>query len=710
MAVAVVGAGSFLLFVVQPVAAKLLLPGFGGAAAVWTSCMLFFQAALLAGYTYAYLSTALLTPRSQLRLHGVLLACAVAAIAGSAGDGWRSPEAAAPVVRILIDLVCLVGAPFFVISSTGPLFQTWYARAAGGRSPYGLYAVSNAISLIGLIVYPFVVEPNSGVVVQLRCWYAASVVFAAVCATTGYLLLRAAPIGGSPVAQGPRSPRPPSESPSPGTFLRWLLLPACASLLLLAVTAELCQNVASLPLLWVLPLAVYLLAFAVPFAGARWYPRRALLALSVPSLAVLALTTPYYLTVIGLEAGKGLFMWRTVLITCAFGVLCFVCLGALYRARPNPSLLGRYYLAISAGGVLGALVAAVVPPLRLFVHQELQIALLGSSLIAVFAAIDQAADRRQVRWRGAVVVAALALMGLLVAAFVRQTTALRSGALAASRSFYGAITVLDVQPRDRVANRHKLMHGSTCHGVQYRSSVLCRIPTAYYAPRTGVGLLLAQGPDPVATGRRIGVVGLGAGTLAAYGRAGDTIRFFEIDPAIESVARDTALFTFLRDSPADVEVVMGDGRLGLERERSRREFRPYDVLVLDAFSSDAIPVHLLTREAFSLYLSLIGRSGVAAFHVTNRTLDLAPMVAGMAAVEGCACVVHHVDPLPSIDEPGADWVLVGRNDLALRAFPGALPPRAVSPAASLWTDDRSSLLQVLRKEAVERPASRMTAQ
>jgi spermidine synthase len=661
---AIIFLSSFLLFLVQPLIARLILPWFGGSAAVWTTCMLFFQTVLLAGYGYAHFLNAKLPGKLQPLVHTILLALAVALLPIAPGEAWKPAGGEEPVSRILLLLAASVGLPYFLLASTSPLLQAWYVRAKPGGNPYRLFAISNFASLAALVGYPFLVEPVFTAREQVVGWSILFAGFAVLCAAVSWL---------TPPAAEQKEVSNSENSKAP--YLLWLGLSATGSALLLAVTNHLTQNVASVPLLWLAPLTLYLLSFILTFEGQGWYRPRWVWPLLLAGLGVMAwiLTDSSYHY--DLPVQLGVFLPGLLLG-------CFFCHGELYRLRPAAERLTGFYLTVSAGGALGGVLVAVAAPLAFNGYYELGAALVALALLAAlrFAAVN--------------LVARIASLGVLLgvaAAAVYDGFSDRQDVRAASRSFYGVLRVKEYGEPGDVTHLRRLVHGTIMHGEQFTHETLRRKPTTYYEPTSGVGVAIAS-----RQGRplRVGVVGLGTGTIAAYGRAGDLYRFYEIDPDVVRVARSD--FTYLSDSAAKIEIALGDARLTLEREAPQR----FDVLAVDAFSSDAIPVHLITREALAVYLRHTGEDGIVAFHVSNRFLDLVPVVARVARENGVHAVLVQDDPDEDEDRRSrTDWVLVSRDPKALQRE-AIMKANAEAPQDRpewrTWTDDYSNLVQILR--------------
>jgi SAM-dependent methyltransferase len=660
---------SFLLFLVQPLLARLILPWFGGTAAVWTTCMLFFQTMLLAGYAYAHGTNAKLAARAQAVLHTLLLAGALAALPIAPDEAWKPRGDEEPTLRILLLLAAAVGLPYLLLAATSPLLQAWFARTRPGANPYRLFAVSNLASLLALIGYPLAVEPVLGNQQQVAMWSALFAVFALLAAALAW---QAAATPAAPRAAHP-APDEPGAAPRRGDYLLWLMLSAVGSVLLLAVTNHITQNVASVPLLWLAPLTLYLLTFILAFEGRGWYR---------PEVAwsfVLAWLGGMLWLLVDTRFQFDLWLQLGVYLSGLF-VACLFCHGELYRARPAPRHLTAFYLTVAAGGALGGLLVAVVAPLVFNAYYELGLALLA---LALLAAVRYAGLNRMARFASLGMVVASAGCALYDALHFQQDVRL------STRNFYGVMRVKEYGAPGDEHHLRRLLHGVIMHGEQYLHPDRRHRATTYYQESSGIGAaILSLRGRP---GNRIGVIGLGTGTLAAYGREGDHYRFYDINPEVLKVAERE--FAYLGDSEAEIELVLGDARLALEREPPQG----FDVLAVDAFSSDSIPVHLVTREALGVYLRHVRPEGIVAFHVSNRFLDLVPVVARLADEHRAHAVL--VDEESSEDKTTSTWVLVSRDAAALErpeiAAAGATGPKRRDESRT-WTDDYSNLVQILK--------------
>jgi hypothetical protein len=682
-----VAIGAFLLFLVQPLAARFLLPWFGGSPSVWSTCLLFFQAALLGGYVYAHL-TRRLGPRRQARLHLVLLALAMLTLPIVPSPAWKPADASHPAARILLLLSASVGLPYVLLAATAPMVQDWLARAGGsgdprGRPVYWLYALSNLGSLLGLLAYPAAIERLLSIRGQAWFWSAGFIVFCATCLWAAVHVMRMSATAAAPVDDATDDPTPVRG----GDWAMWILLSLTGSALLLAVTNELCQNVAVVPLMWIVPLTLYLLTFILCFSGLYWrsiwmWPLLAALG-GVGWLVRQTGTMPFPVQVAAL------------LGALFFG--CMVCHGELVSIRPPARRLTAFYLAVAAGGGIGGIAVAIVAPLVLTRLWEFQVfTVMPLVLLTISAARDPRSRLRRGAWRAGWFVLASALAAIVVA-FVKPAESDGSTEIARTRNFYGILTVLDDDPKYQPVLR-RLRNGTILHGAQFVDPEHHQDVTTYYGDGSGVEVAIDQHPKRVAgQPLRIGVVGLGAGTIAGLGRAGDSIRFFEINPAAVDFAR--RYFTFLADTKAAVDVAVGDARLSLEREvRDPSRLHTYDVLAIDAFSGDAIPVHLLTREAFALYREALREDGVLAVHVSNHYLDLPPIVRGLAAEQGRTAVRVETTDDESRALDSSTWMLVTNNAALLANAATYLTSPEANERTLVWTDAFSSLLQVLKRE------------
>ncbi|MDH6170121.1 SAM-dependent methyltransferase [Variovorax boronicumulans] len=661
---------AFLLFLVQPLIAKQILPWFGGSAAVWSICMVFFQVVLLAGYAYSDWITRHLRVRTQAALHVALLLASLAFLPIVTSVRWKPTGAEDPTLWILGLLLGTIGLPYFLLSTTGPLVQSWVARTPWGAQVYRYFSLSNLASLLSLLSYPVLIEPRSSLLQQAHGWSWGYGAFVALCSgTTLYVARRWADV---PLHQASGDTATAPEKPlRTADYLLWLALPALGSWLLLAVTNHITQNVAAVPFLWVLPLTLYLLTFVLCFESDRWYRRGVFLPLAAAMLLLCAF---------GLQDAIGTSVKAALPIYAAgLFALCMFLHGEMARLRPGPRYLTRFYLMLSLGGALGGVTVGLVAPHVLPAYYELGIGLVLTALLAV-AVLP---SRRWLR------VACVAVAGCCAWFLWLQVQGDSADARVMQRNFYGTLVTVDHRRDDPADDVRQMFHGSVKHGEQFLLAARRSEPTSYYGRTSGIGRAIAAAP---AGPRRVGLIGLGAGTLAGYGRAGDVFRVYEINPQVFDLA-DTE-FSFLRDSPARIERVLGDARLALEREPAQG----FDVLAVDAFSGDSVPIHLITAEAMDVYLRHLRPGGIVAFHVTNRFLALAPVVAKIAETKGLHAKLVHDDTAEIAWLRDTDWVLVAREAETLARDPVGAAASAIAPVAGArpWTDDFNNLLGVLK--------------
>jgi hypothetical protein len=665
---------AFLLFQVQPLIAKIILPWFGGSAAVWTVCLLFFQVLLLLGYSYAHGTIRYQTPARQRWVHCALLVAAVALLPLAPSEAWKPASGEDPTWRILGLLTASVGLPYLLLSTTGPMAQAWFAREHAGASPYRLFALSNLGAMLALLSYPILVEPFAPVRWQTAAWSLGYLAFALLCGMLAWRSVASAHAADVAPAADPR------HKPGFATQALWVALAACASVLLLAFTGHMSLNIAAIPLLWVLPLALYLLSFVLCFEAPRWYRR----AVWLPLLAVGLVGVCYTLVAQHRNTDVRLLI---PLFSATLFAACMACHGELARSRPHPRYLTSYYLMIAFGGALGGVLVGLVAP-----HVFRDLYELPLSIAAVCLLVPIALLRGRTAWRPQrplVVAAIVAVLAIALGAWLlREYQEDVDNTRVTTRNFYGVLKTRDYG--EGPAEERMLTHGTIVHGRQFLSPERRAWPTSYYARDSGVGLAIeragARGPI------RVGVVGLGAGTIAAYGRPGDVYQFYDINPRVVEIAYSE--FSFLTDSKAHVEVVLGDARLSLEREPPQE----FDVLALDAFSSDSIPVHLLTAEAFGVYLRHLRAGGILAVHVSNRYLDLIPVVQQAARHYSLqARLVTNADD----EEAGtykSDWVLLSASPEAFSEPPleEAGEEIQTDTEVGLWTDDYSNVFGLLK--------------
>lgn len=647
---------ALLLLIVQPIVAKAILPWFGGSAGVWTTSMLFFQVLLLAGYLYAHLIHRRFAIKQQVIIHSVLLLVAAATLPLSPSPEWKLSGKEDPVLRILALLATSVGLPYFALATTSPLLQSWYSSVFRSELPYRLFALSNLGSLIALISYPVVIEPWLPVTGQLGWWSVGFGIFAIGCVGTGLLSWRR---GFDP----PKGERPPWK-----LIATWFGLAATPSVMWLAMGNLLSQDIAAVPFLWILPLALYLLSYVLCFDHERWYRPKVYRWLMPLAWGVIVLVVSW----------QGHIHIRIAVPALLAGMFlcCMFLHGELARLKPEPRLLTSYYLTMAAGGAFGGLFVGIIAPVIFHEYMELPVALVVSLVLAIWL-LYGFEGRRTLR------------MGLVAGAAmifsIYFNDDLGNDAVRV-RNFYGTLRS-DVQGEDEQRNR-ALYNGPIQHGLQFVNNGRTRIPTTYYGPASGaaIALRVVSRRGPVS----VGVIGLGAGTMAAYARDRDRYRFYEINPAVIRLAIDK--FTFLKESPASVEVVTGDARISMEREAPQN----FDFIVVDAFSGDSIPIHLLTREAMKLYFRHLRPDGAVAVHVTNKHLELSPVVEMLARENGAFASLIHNSKEASRGIYMSSWVIVTRNAALNKEIAWLSSPIPGNKKLRVWTDDFSNLLAILR--------------
>jgi hypothetical protein len=718
---------ALLLFWAEPLFAKMVLPLLGGAPAVWNTCLMYFQAMLLLGYLYAHLTSRYLGVRRQVWVHVALLAIALVALPIGIPQDWTPPESGNVIAWLVVLLTVGVGAPFLVLTATAPLLQRWLSRSdhPAAASPYMLYAASNAGSFIGLLAFPILLEPHIRLSAQSRLWsggYAVALILTAIC---GVLVSKRLILSGTGVtaAEGACDATAP---PTMQNRLRWIALAFAPSSLLLGVTAYLSTDVAAMPLLWVIPLALYLITFIVVFARRSRKP-------SVVTAIVHALLVTTLILVIVWDPDLGL-RWKYLLHLAVFTSTALVLHGELARTRPEPRYLTEFYLWLALGGALGGAFNALVAPLIFKSIAEYQLVVvlacflrpswpsrvrkLADSSLALPIALVVLVLIPAVSWLSvgnhhlfgvsgklivsiAVGVVAVALSGnaRLFGAIISGVAVIglvigskSGGVLHSDRSFFGAYKV------ERGSGRANfLIHGTTIHGAEFLDSARRLTPVTYYHPNGPVGQLFTALQDRIPD-RSIGVVGLGTGSLLCYSKPGEQWTFFEIDPLVESISLDRRYFSFLRDCTVRPAVVIGDARLTLAKQPSKK----FGLLIIDAFSSDAIPVHMLTRQAFAQFERVLDDHGILFVHISNQHLELKPVVAALAADAGLVALLGEHSASDAEEsrqlDYSSDWVALARSkeDLGALASDSRWELLSAPRGAQPWTDDYSNVFSVIK--------------
>jgi len=688
---------AFLLFQIQPMIGKFILPWFGGTPAVWSTVMLFFQVLLTGGYAYAYWLIGRPKNTRQTAIHITLLFLAILLMIALAFV-WDSPikppaslkplDVSSPILDIFKILFLSVGLPYFILASNGPLMQAWFSRIFPQHSYARLYALSNLGSLLGLLAYPTLIEPTLSLRNQGWFWSGGFVLFGLLAIWIAIQNRRATPHASRhPIPFDQTQGRPDSTSSSgrpPSTLLLlWIVLSATASLLLLSVTNQVSQEVAVIPFLWILPLMLYLLSFILTFSGERGYNRKLYLILFAISFALIL----FVLT--NLEV-MNIYIQIFAYCLLMFSA-CMLCHGELYLLRPDARHLTAFYLMISVGGALGGIFTSLIAPLIFNGYWEFIVAL--AMVIALWLTVIRA--ERVANY--------FAWARFMVTVFFLVTISFALldnyfGTLFSKRNFYGVIRVYEVIPNEATESAYQMTHGITLHGLQFINPEMQDLPTTYFVKGSGVSLALLNHPK-AGRGLKVGVLGLGVGTLAVYGQPGDEYRLYEINSIVVDLAEGQGgYFLFLSNSKADITTVLGDARISLEQELAEGHPQNFDVLALDAFSSDSVPMHLLTKEAFDLYLKHLASDGIIAANISNRHIDLLPVFWQLAQFYDLHIVMVNHDGSPNGGR-ASDWLLLTR-DPALLEIP-AIQAHSVdlneySTNIQLWTDDYSNLFQILK--------------
>ena len=669
---------AFLLFQIQPMIAKMILPWFGGSAAVWITCMVFFQVVLLGGYVYVHLLINRISARMQVVVHGALLLISLFLLPVGPGLHWKPEGGEQPILQILGLLFCSVGLPYFLLSTTSPLVQVWYSASHKVVLPYRLFALSNVASLAGLLAYPFLIEPRVVLRFQSIGWSALYGAFAALCFFLSIGNVKRTSEGKhDPVEQHHNTSVHTKPPPTLRTKALWLALSTCASLLLLSVTNHLTQNIASIPFLWVLPLSLYLLTFIFCFDRSGWYQ---------PKIYVWALYALIGLMAYGLVYwGAGMSLKIVVPVYCAgLFLCCMFCHGELVVHRPPAGYLTAFYLVLSLGGALGGIAVGLLAPNVFTGYFELPVGLLFCSLLILLLNY-----RRGWIMRG---LSSALVIGVIVAG-VKCVIDYSDYSLLNSRNFYGVLRVKEYSKGKETEHR-SMVHGTINHGIQFTAPDRQMRPLTYYSSTSGVGRAVTTFQKMGAV--KVGIIGLGAGSLAAYSRDGDEFRFYEINPTVEALAR--RYFYYLSGAKGKVSVVIGDGRLSLERE----PIQHYDVLAVDAFSGDAIPAHLLTKQSFELYFKHLKPDGILAIHISNKHLKLGLVVEELCKAFGVSRVLIDDEKTDQEEDDeevfGSDWALVSTNPRSLESpeIKDAVTALPSQTNIRVWTDDYNNIFQILK--------------
>jgi SAM-dependent methyltransferase len=686
---------AFLLFQIQPVISKFILPWFGGSPGVWTTCMVFFQVLLFGGYAYAHF-IARLQPRWQAIIHTTLIIGAFVLLPIAPAETWKPTGNEDPAGQILLILLGTVGLPYFILSSTSPLTQVWFTRAIPGGSPWRLYALSNVGSLVALISYPFFFEPRMDVITQTKLWSVGFAVFGLLSLLLAWRSSRNSDAQQSNEKQlaAKKTDLLVAESLPWLRRAMWIFLPALASVMLLATTNHVCQDVAVVPFMWVIPLSLYLLTFIICFEHERWYRRWIWAALALLVIFITAggndLLGDFTKKMLGHRVDL-IPNYRYEVTWCfsAMFLACMVCHGELGRLKPAPARLTEFYLCMSAGGAIGGMLVSLVAPRVFVTFMEWPLGLILCLIVATVVCVSSASQLHRRALRFAVRGGLLVLIGSAVV-WLALTNMEIPDRLERVRNFYGTVNVREGYDSLIDSDYRILTHGGTQHGMQNMAAAYKAEPITYYGRQTGIGKALDSLHD--LSNAKVGVVGLGTGTVACYAQKGQSYRFYEINPEVVRMARK--YFTYLDDAEqrgASVTMIIGDARLTLEHEPDQQ----FDVILLDAFSGDAIPMHLLTREAFQIYRRHMKPDGIIAVHVTNSYLQLFPVVEKQAAALGWSS--PRISTEKNGDHYSTDYAMVTQNQTFLQNNPTQIDPKDPVLDVPLWTDRYHNLFQIMKK-------------
>ena len=680
---------AFLLFQVQPLIARYILPWYGGSASVWSTCLLFFQAGLLLGYGYSHALTKYFDLKNQFKIHIALLVLSLITLPIAPGEWLKPQDSDNPILGIISLLGITVGFPYIMVSTTGPLLQHWFSISFPKKSPYGLYALSNFGSLLGLITYPILVEPYLDLKTQTWIWSAGYLVFAILCGYTAYSVRKLKPVIKESV-------QIKSAKIEKLKWIFWLLLSFMGTFMLLSISNKLTQDLVVVPFLWIIPLSLYLVSYIIAFGKPQWYNRKIFF---ISMLFILAMILKMELQFEYVSRDKPI---MSTIIWYCLGVfnVCMILHGELARLKPKENKLTFYYLMISVGGVLGGMMSNFIIPILFNGFWEVYIGFAGFVALITWVIMKgdliKKSGSKRLWFR---VAAGITFIGIIFS-FVRVQTAYYKNVIASSRNFYGVLRVADDDNKSDNWYR-KLMHGDIMHGGQFLKEEYKRLPVNYYGLRSGIGLALSQHPfrsDSVYPGMKVGMIGLGVGCISVYGNEKDFFRYYEINPLVEDMARK--YFTYIDDSKFKTEVIIGDGRTALERELKEKGSHQFDVLAIDAFSGDMIPTHLLTREAIELYLKHLKDDGLLVFNITNKYLNIFSVLEGHSKTLNMPLYFFQQAP----DQVGltlAYWGMLTNNEKFINQeevkknivrFDSEAHPDI------FWTDDYSSILPLIWRE------------
>ncbi|MDG1874183.1 MAG: fused MFS/spermidine synthase [Mariniblastus sp.] len=699
---------AFLVFQIQPVFSKMILPWFGGSPAVWTACLMFFQLTLLAGYAYAFSVNRLLPLKGQAIVHLALIIASLLYLPIIPADSAKPTDGAFPILRILWVLISTIGLPYFLLSSTAPLFQAWYAAKLPGRVPYRLYALSNVGSLVALLSFPFLIEPMMSSTLQAYAWSAGFITFGVFTGLMTIVILRTNndPLISLPETILNANAETADSKVTLKNWLVWLSLAAIGSFTLLAISNHLSQELTVSPLMWVLPLSLYLITFIINFDRPQWYNRRAWAIASLVGIFAFASVKNEKLTQrfdilfnsLGLELSLVDYK-HDVIVQSSFALasLFFICMiahGELVRNKPAANRLTSFYMAMATGGALGGMTVALLCPNLFTTFFETPLTLILGLALTLWV-IGQTGFHKKLPSSTGTKIACVAI-GLYLSVIILKCewSGVNEDTFAKYRNFYGTLRVDIENIGNSDLQGYGLYHGNTFHGFQFTNPEMSTNPTTYYAHSSGLGAAfkhLHQNNESL----RVGIVGLGTGTTAIYSRENDYFHFYEINPLVIKIAENT--FSYLGSSKGKVKTTLADARIAMEREENQK----YNLIVLDAFSGDGIPAHLLTTEAFDVYKKHLSPNGIVAVHISNRYLNLFPVVAGTAGHHNLEMVYieYLQDDDSGMEEASSDWILLTNN----QEFIGdeevqelSQDPRNYYQSPIKWTDQYSNLIEVMK--------------
>ncbi len=668
---------AFLLFIIQPLITKKLLPWFGGSANVWLCNILFFQAILLLGYLYSFFLTKIKPLTAQVKIHFALLALSLVFLPIMPKETFASLQIWPPLVILLV-LISSIGLPCILISASSPLFQFWHNHCYQTPFPYRYYALSNFGSLLGLLAFPFLLEPYLGLKTQLILW---SCLYGLFCLSSLSCFRL--------VAHGPLPSLEAEVKPAAlpwQNIVSWFILGFFSNALLLSVTQVMMQSVVSFPLLWIIPLALYLITFIITFYSKKAYVRPVWVVLFTLSFAIILYVPTQHQFLLSCQ----ILLYGLLLFSG-----CMICHGELVRRQPEKSHLPAFYLSLAGAGVLGGSFINILAPLIFNQCWDFYLILFGLSLVVGYTILQNGSQKRSHLFSVASWCVSFVGLALLFGYHLNTT---QKNIVYHHRNFFGAMEIAQITPNPYREGERSLRHGNIIHGHQFTQAAKRRLPTTYYGEESGVGLSIAyqrQKSDGSAKGLNIGVIGLGTGTIAALSQKGDVLRFYEIDPDIVSIAKK--YFTFLQDTPASTDIIIGDGRLSLAQRLRENGSDNYDVLAVDAFNGDAIPLHLLTIEAFQTYLKHLKPHGILAFHISSRYVDLYPPVQALATKLNLNAYVIHNMAESKTAVSAAEWVLVSRDQmLGSYLYQKKALQFKENRTQTLWTDEKNNLLAAIR--------------